>query len=160
MMGPILALLVLDLEIGSASVLRGEILTANETTRRLQLRVIGGAECVDVPDKVGIFLIREGSSEEGDFDDLTPGLRTSVYGAFEGGIVACGGSEGLLCPSGTFCVVARMGSAASCRKASAKKEPAECSGAVKRVCGCDGQDYDNGCIARQNGTGVGSLGPC
>jgi hypothetical protein len=111
------ALLVLDLEIGSAGLLRGEILTANEKTRQLLLGAQGGSECVDVPEETGTFLIRAngsgGSSEEGDFDDLTPGLRASIYGAFEG-VGGCFIADEIIafpidyldsaeCPYGQFC---------------------------------------------------------
>jgi len=39
-------------------------------------------------------------------------------------------------------------------------KPVSCSTTINRVCGCNGQTYDNRCRANQAGVNVGHLGPC
>ena len=87
------------------------------------------------------------------------GASVANEGACEGGIVSCGGSQGLLCPDGTICVVPD-GLCGDMPEGVCQKEPAECSDAVKRVCGCDGETYSNRCEAAKAGAVVESEGAC
>jgi hypothetical protein len=168
------ALLVLQLELDDASVLRGEVLHANAVTRRLLFEVeevddesSTFEECIDVPEDTEIWLVSDDRSEEGDFDDLTPGLRADVWGAFReiGGCfvastiisfpVYCDGS--VECELDQFCGK----EAGACDETGVcQTAPEVCPEIFAPVCGCDGVTYGNACEASVGGTSVASAGEC
>ncbi len=82
------ALAILDIDADGEEVLRGEILTAGDD-RRLMLATDTGDQCVDVPLRTDIFLVRlvEGRliSDRGSYADLQPGLTIDVYGEPDNG---------------------------------------------------------------------------
>jgi len=75
---------------------------------------------------------------------------------------SCGGFIGATCSSGEYCDYPASG--VSCGAADGSgactARPAGCSRVLDPVCGCDGVDYSNECIAHLNGTDVGSFGTC
>jgi hypothetical protein len=165
------ALLLLDLEISGDTVLRGSILTTDDASRQLVLDVDGSSECVDVPEAASIFLISQDEdgaiSEEGSFEDLTPGLRTNAYGAYEevGGCLVADSilAFPVLCEDATDCATGEF-----CAKADgACGEPGQCLVAsqictreFRPVCGCDGETYSNACVANAAGVSVDYDGEC
>jgi hypothetical protein len=74
---------------------------------------------------------------------------------------SCGGMQDLGCPDGQFC---NYPTAASCGAADAPGvcvEPTEdCPKILHWVCGCDGQSYQNECLAQAASTSVAYVGQC
>ncbi|NOY90055.1 MAG: hypothetical protein GXP55_02515 [Deltaproteobacteria bacterium] len=78
------------------------------------------------------------------------------------GGTSCGGFPGATCTSGEFCDY--PASAPACGAAdgtgTCTTRPTGCSRVYDPVCGCDGRDYSNACIANLNGTDVSYSGIC
>jgi hypothetical protein len=68
----------------------------------------------------------------------------------------CGGEVGPGCPDGSYCD--RGGQCAG--EGVCTPVPEVCRDVDAPVCGCDGQTYDNACLAARAGVSVGSDGPC
>lgn len=88
------------------------------------------------------------------------GMDIVSRGACEGQI--CGGFAEVACPSGTYCdypdnVVACGGAddTGTCTPI-----PENCNDVLDPVCGCDGTNYSNECVAAANGTDVAYAGNC
>jgi hypothetical protein len=77
------------------------------------------------------------------------------------GSVTCGGLLGVKCPTGEYC---RFPLAASCGSGDqtgvCTPVPAVCDLVRSVVCGCDGKNYDNACLAAVALTSVASNGRC
>ena len=75
----------------------------------------------------------------------------------------CGGFIGATCASGEYCDYGGP-SGVSCGAAdglgTCTARPSSCTREYLPVCGCDGRDYDNACIANLNGTDVATRGTC
>ena len=75
----------------------------------------------------------------------------------------CGGFIGATCASGEYCDYGGP-SGVSCGAADGlgvcTARPPSCTREYLPVCGCDGRDYDNACIANLNGTDVATRGTC
>ena len=78
------AVLVLDLEGPGVERLRGVIREIDDEARRLELAELdaSGSQCVDVPERAGIFIVdtEEGESAHVELEDLDPGDVADVYG--------------------------------------------------------------------------------
>lgn len=72
---------------------------------------------------------------------------------------ACGGDTGGTCPSEGFCKGATGACAAGSAGTCADK-PKDCPVIKIPVCGCDGQTYDNSCLADAFGVTVNHTGAC
>lgn len=72
----------------------------------------------------------------------------------------CGGIAGTPCPSGWFCSMA----IGECRVPDAagtcKPLPSGCTKELNPVCGCDGKDYGNPCMAEMAGASIAKMGTC
>lgn len=73
----------------------------------------------------------------------------------------CGGIAGLRCPPDMYCA---YGQSQKCgagdRMAACKPRPEACTEEYKPVCGCNGKDYGNACVAARDGTSVRKEGTC
>jgi hypothetical protein len=90
------------------------------------------------------------TKDTGSATDTAPGET----GAF------CGGIAGKLCPDGQYCLTAtgvclKPDSAGTCAP-----KPTSCTKELNPVCGCDGKDYGNPCMAAAAGTSVAKSGTC
>ncbi len=73
----------------------------------------------------------------------------------------CGGLRGATCAKGEFCnfaVEAKCGLAD--QTGLCEVTPVGCTKQLEEVCGCDGKDYGNPCMAHAAGTSVASTGRC
>jgi hypothetical protein len=90
------------------------------------------------------------TKDTGSATDTAPGET----GAF------CGGIAGKLCPDGQYCLMAT----GVCLKPDAggtcAAKPTSCTKELNPVCGCDGKDYGNPCMAAAAGTSVAKIGKC
>ena len=73
----------------------------------------------------------------------------------------CGGFIGDACERPTFCRYAPSDMCGTGDQiGTCFRVPDSCTDEVAAVCGCDGQNYDNACLAAMVGTSVLSDGPC
>jgi len=75
--------------------------------------------------------------------------------------IACGGFAGDTCTDDEYCAYVEgqyCGQADA--SATCQKRPEACDLLLAPVCGCDGKDYSNACVANAAGTGVMSNGEC
>jgi hypothetical protein len=75
--------------------------------------------------------------------------------------VGCGGFLGDTCTDDEYCAY-QEGQLCGAADASAvcQPRPSACDAVSQPVCGCDGQSYDNDCVAAMAGTGVSASGLC
>jgi hypothetical protein len=74
---------------------------------------------------------------------------------------ACGGLLGLQCAEGFYC---DFDDEANCgiadQTGTCREIPADCTEAFAPVCGCNGQSFENSCVAAQAGVSVSTDGTC
>lgn len=73
---------------------------------------------------------------------------------------ACGGLAGTTCPSGFFCSMAVGDCKIPDSGGTCKAIPTGCTKELNPVCGCDGKDYGNPCMAEMAGVSVAKMGTC
>ncbi len=89
-------------------------------------------------------------------------MSVAAHGACATGTTTCGGKLGSACARGEYC---NYPLAANCGRSdgSGKCAPLPkgvCPTLVATVCGCDGKDYGNACLAARAGVAVSSQGSC
>lgn len=73
----------------------------------------------------------------------------------------CGGLAGVPCGEDEYCDYAEPSCGATDRGGVCRPRPADCADEARDpVCACDGNTYDNACLANQAGFGVSSRGAC
>lgn len=72
----------------------------------------------------------------------------------------CGGIAGKVCPSGYYCFFGTGKCAIPDGAGTCAAIPAGCSKELNPVCGCDGKNYSNPCMAAAAGVNVASAGYC
>lgn len=77
------------------------------------------------------------------------------------GLVRCGARAGDTCDDTEFCGYLPGGlCGAADAESVCRTRPSDCTMLPQKVCGCDGKDYDNACVANKAGTGIKNLGGC
>jgi hypothetical protein len=118
--------------------------------------------CVQTPDLCLPVMDLVCGCDDITYENACRALRRGVPVAYAGlcnSGLGCGGAGEAQCLTGEICRRA-IGRCNATDSGQCVLAPLECPTVIDPVCGCDGQDYDNGCIAQQNGTGIGSLGAC
>lgn len=72
----------------------------------------------------------------------------------------CGGFAGIECNDDEYCDYEADDCGGSDTTGLCQPRPAECEPDEVTVCGCDGEPYDNKCLAAQAGTDVAEIGLC
>lgn len=72
----------------------------------------------------------------------------------------CGGIAGKLCPDGQYCMMPVGVCLTPDATGTCQAKPMGCTKELKPVCGCDGADYNNPCLAAAAGTSVAKEGKC
>ncbi|HTE50557.1 MAG TPA: Kazal-type serine protease inhibitor domain-containing protein [Kofleriaceae bacterium] len=73
----------------------------------------------------------------------------------------CGGLAALRCGEGFYCDYADEANCGFADQTGVCREiPSECTGTLQPVCGCNGQTFDNSCVAAQAGVSVSAEGSC
>jgi hypothetical protein len=74
---------------------------------------------------------------------------------------ACGGLAGLRCDEGMYCDYSADALCGFADQTGVCREvPADCTQAILPVCGCNGETFDNSCMAALAGVSVSSEGAC
>ena len=72
----------------------------------------------------------------------------------------CGTIAGLVCPRGEYCDFGEGQCHVSDAAGACRPEPSRCTKQYEPVCGCNGQTYDNACLAHFAGVLIESKGEC
>ena len=86
------------------------------------------------------------------YDNACEAGRAGVRVASDG-ICACGGNGD--CDAMDYCAASTCAGGGTC-----ELRPVDCPAVIDPVCGCDGDTYDNACLAQEAGMRVESTGPC
>lgn len=92
--------------------------------------------------------------------DSATSMDTSTDAKADSSGTFCGGIAGKMCPSGEYCFQAT----GVCLKPDAggtcQAIPSSCTKELNPVCGCDGKDYGNPCMAAAAGASIAKTGAC
>jgi hypothetical protein len=77
-----------------------------------------------------------------------------------GPVRICGGIAGLQCEDDEYCDYEDDGCGNNDNAGTCTPRPEECEPDDTRVCGCDGEPYDNKCEAAQAGSDIAEVGFC
>ncbi len=72
----------------------------------------------------------------------------------------CGGIAGIPCPKGSYCFMPTGTCTTPDMGGTCQAIPAGCTKELNPVCGCDGKDYGNPCLAAAAGVNVAKTGKC
>jgi len=72
----------------------------------------------------------------------------------------CGGIAGKICPTGHYCFMATGKCMIADAGGTCAAIPSGCTKELNPVCGCDGKDYSNPCMAAAAGVNVAKAGAC
>ncbi len=79
---------------------------------------------------------------------------------FATGTCPCGGPSGVTCASDEYCDIALGDCLGANPTGTCQPKPISCTSVMSYVCGCDGKNYINECVAAQSGTSTALVGDC
>jgi len=102
--------------------------------------------------------VNDGTPADSATDTATDSAMSDATTTDAGGF--CGGIAGKACPAGSFCAMTTGACKVPDAAGTCKLIPTSCTKELNPVCGCDGKDYGNPCMAEMASTSVASAGTC